>query len=133
MRATAKAGKPQVGIRFGHQLMARAFGGEVKIGQAGGVGVHRYDVAADAVLDDAEMQGKISCAVSHQDHGYRAAAGREGHRRFAVLRVRAPVLCARACDLFPDAPEFEHDFATDLIGVRRNRFGDELSDEGLSS
>src|SRR5690606_28142769 len=67
VRETAKAGKPQVGICFGHQLMAKAFGGEVRKSDKGwGVGVHHYDVTADTPWM-APMQGKISCAVSHQD------------------------------------------------------------------
>jgi len=133
IRATAAAGKPQVGICFGHQLMAQAFGGEVKKSDKGwGVGVHQYDVTADAPWM-IPAQGKISCAVSHQDQvtapppGAKTIAG-SGFCEFGALAyAQGPAIS------FQMHPEFDHDYASDLIRVRRNRFGEELSDAGLAS
>ena len=49
VRDAAKAGKPQVGICFGHQLMAQALGGNAEKSDRGsGVGVHEYEVKAEA-------------------------------------------------------------------------------------
>ncbi|HNS85598.1 MAG TPA: homoserine O-succinyltransferase [Parvularculaceae bacterium] len=133
VRETAKAGKPQVGICFGHQLMAKAFGGEVRKSDKGwGVGVHHYDVTADTPWM-APMQGKISCAVSHQDQvitpppGAKVIAGSDFCEFGALSFAQGPAIS------FQMHPEFEHDYASDLIGVRRNRFGETLSEEGLAS
>ena len=133
VRDAAKAGKPQVGICFGHQLMAQAFGGEVKKSDKGwGVGVHHYDITADAPWM-APQQGKISCAVSHQDQvvdpppGAKRLAGSDFCEFGALSYAQGPAIS------FQMHPEFEHDYASDLIGIRRNRFGEDLSDEGLAS
>jgi len=133
VRAAASAGKPQVGICFGHQLMAQAFGGEVKKSAKGwGVGVHDYKVAgAEPWMTPA--QGKISCAVSHQDQvlspppGAKKLAGSDFCEFGALSYAHGPAIS------FQMHPEFDHAYATDLIGVRRNRFGEKLSDESVDS
>lgn len=129
----AAAGKPQVGICFGHQLMAQAFGGEVKKSEKGwGVGVHQYDVMGEAPWMT-PSQGKIACAVSHQDQvitpppGARLLAGSDFCQFGALAYAQGPAIS------FQMHPEFEHSFAADLIGIRRNRFGEALSDSGLTS
>ena len=133
VRDAAAAGKPQVGICFGHQLMAQAFGGEVNKSDKGwGVGVHHYDVTGEAPWMS-PAPGKISCAVSHQDQvlspppGAKTIAGSPFCRHGALAYAQGPAIS------FQMHPEFDHDYASDLIGIRRNRFGDKLSDEGLSS
>lgn len=133
IRDAAAAGKPQVGICFGHQLMAQAFGGEVRKSEKGwGVGVHQYDVTGDADWMT-PATGKISCAVSHQDQvtapppGAKILAGSAFCEHGALAYAQGPAIS------FQMHPEFEHDYAADLIGIRRNRFGETLSEEGLSS
>lgn len=133
VRAAAAAGKPQVGICFGHQLMAQAFGGDVKKSDKGwGVGVHRYGVTADAPWMSPRL-GKISCAVSHQDQvtrpppGAKTLAGSEFCEHGALAYAQGPAIS------FQMHPEFDHDYAADLIGIRRNRFGEAVADEGLST
>lgn len=130
---TAASGKPQVGICFGHQLMAQAFGGEVKKSEKGwGVGVHQYDVTSQAPWMT-PSQGKIACAVSHQDQviapppGAKRLAGSDFCEFGALAYAQGPAIS------FQMHPEFEHAYAADLIGIRRNRFGESLSDDGLAS
>ncbi|NWG90983.1 MAG: homoserine O-succinyltransferase [Parvularculaceae bacterium] len=133
VRDAAAAGKPQVGICFGHQLMARAFGGEVKKSDKGwGIGVHRYNVTADADWMS-PRQGRISCVVSHQDQvtlappGARTLAASDFCEYGALAYAQGPAIS------FQMHPEFDHDYAADLIGIRRNRFGEALADDGLAT
>lgn len=133
IRAAAAAGKPQVGICFGHQLMAQAFGGAVAKSEKGwGVGLHDYDVApAGEWMTPAK--GKISCVVSHQDQvtapppGAVTLAGSEFCEYGALAYAQGPAIS------FQMHPEFEHDYAADLIGIRRNRYGEALAAESLST
>jgi GMP synthase-like glutamine amidotransferase len=62
----AKGKAKLLGICFGHQLMAEAFGGRVTKSERGwGVGLHRYEVLAPAAfMDDSPS---IAVPVSHQD------------------------------------------------------------------
>ncbi len=133
VRDAAAAGKPQVGICFGHQLMAQAFGGTVSKSDKGwGVGVHEYDVIAPAPWMSPQ-QGRISCAVSHQDQvtrpppGARTIAGSDFCEYGALAYAQGPAIS------FQMHPEFDHQYAADLIGIRRNRFGEALSDQGLQT
>ncbi|HEX8194557.1 MAG TPA: type 1 glutamine amidotransferase [Allosphingosinicella sp.] len=62
----AKGKAKLVGICFGHQIMAEAFGGRVEKSERGwGVGLQRYDVRARAPFMDDE--DAIAIPVSHQD------------------------------------------------------------------
>lgn len=133
IRDAAAAGKPQVGICFGHQLMAQAFGGEVRKSDKGwGVGVHHYDVTADAEWMTPQ-QGKIACAVSHQDQVTLAPPGAKTLAASGFCEYGALSYAQGPAISFQMHPEFEHDYAADLIGIRRNRFGEALSEEGLAT
>ncbi|MEE4211722.1 MAG: hypothetical protein V2I43_20945, partial [Parvularcula sp.] len=49
VRRFAEAGRPVVGICFGHQLVAQAFGAKVGKSERGwGVGVHTYELLGEA-------------------------------------------------------------------------------------
>jgi GMP synthase-like glutamine amidotransferase len=133
IREAAAAGKPQVGICFGHQLMAQAFGGKVEKSEKGwGVGLHAYDV-----VDEADWMAprprRIACAVSHQDQvvvrpaGSRRLIGSAFCENAALAYAQGPAIS------FQMHPEFEHDYAADLIRLRRGRLGDEVASAGLSS
>jgi GMP synthase-like glutamine amidotransferase len=133
VRDVAAAGKPQVGICFGHQLMAKAFGGEVRKSDKGwGIGVHRYDVTAEAPFMTPQ-QGKISCAVSHQDQVVAPPPGATTLAASGFCEFGALAYAQGPAISFQMHPEFDHDYAADLIGIRRNRFGEALSDEGLAT
>lgn len=133
IRDAAAAKKPQVGICFGHQLMAQAFGGKVvKSDKGWGVGLHEYEVVGDADWM-APRQSRIACAVSHQDQvvarpvGARRLAGSEFCENAALAYAQGPAIS------FQMHPEFEHDYAADLIRLRRSRLGEDVAAAGISS
>jgi GMP synthase-like glutamine amidotransferase len=119
----ARAKAKLVGICFGHQLMAEAFGGRVTKSERGwGVGLHRYEVLAPAAFMDEAPS--IAVPVSHQD------------------QVVEPPPCTTilAASLFTPFgmlsyddqpaismqfhPEFSPDYARALIDFRRDRLHD---------
>lgn len=133
VRKSAIANKPQVGICFGHQLMAQAFGGKVEKSDRGwGVGVHTYNVTKPKDWMNPAI-GRIACAVSHQDQvidapaGAEVLAGSDFCRNGTLSYAQGPAIS------FQMHPEFGHDFATDLINIRRNRIPADIAETGLTS
>lgn len=133
IRETATAGKPQFGICFGHQVMARAFGGIIEKSDKGwGVGVHTYDIFNPAPWMEPAL-GHMSCAVSHQDQVIQLpdSAERIGGSTFCengFLSYRH----APAASMQPH-PEFSHEFAESLLRLRADRIGNDIADTGLAS
>ncbi|WOI52644.1 glutamine amidotransferase-related protein [Parvularcula sp. LCG005] len=126
VREWASAGAPMVGICFGHQLMAHAFGGEViKSPKGWGVGVHTYDVVGEAPWQNGPV--RFSCAVSHQDQVVALPAGAQ--------RIAGSPFCPNGVIRYADGPalsfqmhpEFSHEFARDLLHMRRDSIGEDVA------
>jgi GMP synthase-like glutamine amidotransferase len=116
----AKGKAKLVGVCFGHQIMAEAFGGRVQKSDKGwGVGLHRYEVCSPASWMDPVPSFAIP--VSHQDQiveqppATRIVAA-SPFTRYGVLEYEDQPAISFQCH-----PEFEPGFAETLIEHRRER------------
>lgn len=118
-----------VGICFGHQAMAEAFGGSVEKSSKGwGVGLHRYDIVTPSTwMDDVP---RVAIPASHQDQVVRLPPG----ARVISTSDFTPYAGLDYGDAisFQFHPEFGADFAAALIEMRRDRLGS-LADTALAS
>jgi GMP synthase-like glutamine amidotransferase len=116
----AKGKAKLVGVCFGHQIMAEAFGGRVEKSERGwGVGLQTLAVCGDAPFLDGERQ--VSIPASHQDQivvqppATRVIAG-NAFSPYGVLAYEdQPALSMQF------HPEFSPQFAKALIEARRDR------------
>lgn len=128
----AKGRAPLVGVCFGHQVMAEAFGGRViKSPKGWGVGLQAYDVRGREPWMDAA--DPIRVAGSHQDQVVElppqaeVLAGSE-FSPFGMLAYRdQPAISIQL------HPEFEPAYATALIEARRERYAPEVAEQAVRS
>lgn len=114
-----------VGICFGHQVMAEAFGGRVIQSPKGwGLGLHRYEVRRPRPwLGDART---IALPASHQDQVVEVPPGAEIVAGSAFTPCGVLAYRDRPAMSMQLHPEFEADYAAALIEIRR---GHGLTDE----
>jgi GMP synthase-like glutamine amidotransferase len=129
----ASRGLPMVGVCFGHQIMAEAFGGHVEKFSGGwAIGLHRYHVVErQPWMDDA---ADFAVPASHQDQVIvqppdTHVVANSDFTPFAALAYQGfPAIS------FQGHPEFDAGFAAALIEARRGvRFDEDFADAGLRS
>jgi GMP synthase-like glutamine amidotransferase len=121
---------PLVGICFGHQVMAEAYGGKVTKSPNGwGAGLHSYEITRRADWMKTDDVPSLSIPVSHQDQIVElptdaTVLARSSFTPYAVLEYPQ-----RRAISFQGHPEFSPEYATALIDLRRGtRYQQDFAD-----
>ena len=119
----AKGRAKLVGICFGHQIMAQAFGGHVEKSNKGwGVGLHNYPIVRrEPWMDEAQI---ISVPASHQDQIVLQPPKTDVLASSVFTPYAALAWRDQPAISFQFHPEFEPEYAKALIEARRQKLPD---------
>ena len=125
------AGRPVVGICFGHQLMAHFFGGRTAKASGWAVGVHASKLLVDEPWLSPHADG-FNLLSSHQDQVTELPPGA---RLFATndFCPLAGFTCGDQVLTFQGHPEFRKAYSRDLMNMRRDRIGEDTWRSGMAS
>lgn len=119
---------PQIGICFGHQILAQAMGGKVVKSERGwGLGIHKYRLKTE------QGEKEIQLNAVHQDQVIEKP---EMARLICTSDFceNAGLAYGNKAISFQPHPEFDKDFMFDLINLRAGKsFSKELADKALFS
>jgi GMP synthase-like glutamine amidotransferase len=129
----AKGRAKLVGVCFGHQAMAQAFGGEViKSPKGWGIGEHAYDIVShEPWMDTASA---IRLPASHQDQVVTAPPHAEVIARSAFTPFAGLAYRDQPAISIQPHPEFDPAYAAALIEARRGKvYPDAEADAAIAS
>jgi GMP synthase-like glutamine amidotransferase len=130
IRSAANAGIPQVGICFGHQIMAEALGGKViKSPKGWGIGRHTYEMKACPDWA-ADCPTTISVGVSHQDQVVVLPPGASILAASDFTPIAAIEYSGTPAISFQFHPEFSAEYCEALYTIRK---GGALSEEAVNA
>lgn len=131
-RLVVERGDLVVGICFGHQVLAQAFGGRVEKAEVGwGIGVHQYSLVDPAPSWTGAMPNPVGIVASHQDQVTVLPSGAKTWLT-SEFCPNAGYVMGKVMTIQPH-PEFTAEFSEALTVARRERIGAEVSDKALAS